>query len=295
MPAPPRDNLCRSVAFELRADEDASGDGLTLDGYAAVFDSPTEIDSWEGTFSEQIAFGAFRKSLQERTPKLQFDHGAHPLIGSLPIGRWESIKEERSTGLHTIGRLHDNWLVEPVRDAIAEGSVDGMSFRFSVVRDEWRDKDGVVLKPDELDSLLWNGAGKRGPLMRTLKEVKITEAGPVVWPAYADTSVGVRSRVTIDLARLGDPRERKTLARAVFLADAAQRDSTGPTETTDAPPVEGHPSSDTVESPDTPPAAPDGPDGHLSAPSRSRHAGLDLWLRKTRDTLLDIETRGRTP
>jgi len=42
----PIDNLTRSVAFELeRADSD--GDGLTLEGYAAVFDSETVIDSWE--------------------------------------------------------------------------------------------------------------------------------------------------------------------------------------------------------------------------------------------------------
>ena len=42
-----RDNLTRSVPFRLeRATED--GDGLTLEGYGAVFDTPTRIDSWEG-------------------------------------------------------------------------------------------------------------------------------------------------------------------------------------------------------------------------------------------------------
>jgi hypothetical protein len=142
------------------------------------------------------------------------------------------MTEEKGAGLHTVGRLANNWLVEPVRDAIAEGSVDGMSFRFSVVREEWRDANGKVLRdPVEIAELLWTPGG-RGPLMRTLKEVKITEAGPVVWPAYAETSVGVRSKVTIDLGRLrDDPEQRRLLAQAVLIADTTTRTTDGPGST----------------------------------------------------------------
>ena len=66
-----------------------------------------------------------------------WDHGQHPLIGSIPIGSVESIREDSHPtlapegGAHIVARLHDNWLIEPVRDAIKSGSVDGMSFRFS--------------------------------------------------------------------------------------------------------------------------------------------------------------------
>jgi len=232
---PQRDELCREAHFTLRAIEDASGDGLTIDGIAAVFNTPTRIDSWEGQFDEDIAPGAFRRSIRAKMPKLQFDHGHHPLIGSLPIGRWTSMEEEPA-GLRAVGRLHDNWLVDPVRDAINEGSVDGMSFRFSVVREQWRDNTGKTIREDELARLLWE-PGDRGPLQRTLLEVKISEAGPVVWPAYEQTSVGVRSKVvTIDLGRLTDPEQRKTLARAVFLADAASRHDGS--QTTDVAPDE---------------------------------------------------------
>ena len=128
-----RDNLTRSVPFRLeRATED--GDGLTLEGYGAVFDTPTRIDSWEGAFDEVIARGAFAKTLQERTPVIQFDHGHHPLVGSIPIGSPEILRED-AQGLYVKARLHDNWLIQPVRDAIASGSIDGMSFRFSVVKE----------------------------------------------------------------------------------------------------------------------------------------------------------------
>lgn len=237
--SPVREDLIRDVPLDLvRAEirDGEDGDGLTIEGYGAVFNAVTEIDSWEGNFEEVIAPGAFRRSIRTRMPKMQFDHGRHPLLGSVPLGRWD-VAEEDGHGLHVVGRLSDNWLVEPFRDAIADGGVEGMSFRFSVVREEWRDVNGKLIKPEELSDLLWYGAGERGPIRRTLKEVKVPEVGPVVWPAYEETSVGVRSQVvTIDLGRLTDPETRKTLARAVALADAANRSTEdGPQPTEDAP------------------------------------------------------------
>lgn len=279
-----REDLCREATFTLRAADDVSGDGLTIDGIAAVFNTPTRIDSWEGTFDEQLAFGAFRKSLSERMPKLQFDHGHHPLIGSLPIGRWTDMTEEKDAGLHSVGRLANNWLVEPVRDAIADGSVDGMSFRFSVVREEWRDAQGKVLRdPVEIAELLWS-PGDRGPLQRTLKEVKITEAGPVVWPAYQETSVGVRNKVTIDLGRLTDPRERTTLARAVFLADAATRTEEGAPPTIQESSVE-HP----AEASAAPPVNQSSSGEHPSTPLQRSSNPAREFAQTARGYLLSIE------
>lgn len=182
----PADNLVRNVEFR----SEPSDDGLNLEGYAAVFGAPTEINSHEGVFTEQIARGAFKRSLGQRTPVLQFDHGQHPLIGSMPIGVIRSIREDEH-GLKVKARLSDNWLIQPVRDAIRDGAIDGMSFRFRVIRDKWQ-KHG--------DSSL-----------RTIQEVELFEAGPVVWPAYSQTTVGVRSRQT--LANLEDPEVREEIAR----------------------------------------------------------------------------------
>lgn len=221
---PFREDLSRSAAFELlRADAVEGDDGLTIEGYGAVFNSVTHIASWEGDFDEVIAPGAFKKSLRENKPLMQFDHGRHPLLGSLPLGVYTTAEED-ARGLHVVGRLTDNWLIQPFRDAIRDGGVSGMSFRFSVVREDWTDKDGKKIKDDELTQLLWYGAGDRGPILRTLKELQVTEVGPVVWPAYSDTEVGVRSQppvVTIDLAHVDTPQARRDLARAVALADAA--------------------------------------------------------------------------
>jgi len=217
--------LSRSVPFEIR-DDAADGDGLTLDGYGAVFASPTRIDSWEGVFDEEIARGAFKKSLSERTPVLQFDHGRHPAIGSIPLGSFESLREDE-TGLHVLARLHDNWLVRPVRDAIASKSIPGMSFRFSVVKDEWRDATGKLVKPDDVQRLLWtsDSADPASILKRTLRQVNLYEVGPVVFPAYADTSVGVRSRELVSL--LTDPQVRAEVARLVGTPSKEPGDAEG--------------------------------------------------------------------
>lgn len=188
----PRDDLTRSVPFELTRAADDDGDGLTLEGYGAVFDTPTRIDSWEGRFDEVIARGAFAKTLKERTPVVQFDHGHHPLVGSIPIGVPEVLRED-AHGLFVRARLHDNWLVQPVRDAIRDGSINGMSFRFSVVKETFDESGDVPV--------------------RTVQEVKLYEVGPVVFPAYEATSVGVRDIA----ARLSDPEYRAHLARALIL------------------------------------------------------------------------------
>ncbi len=168
----PTEGLIRSVDFDLiRAD--AAGDGLTMEGYAAVFDSPTRIDSWEGQFDEQISRGAFKRTLNARRPVLQFDHGHDARTGSVPIGSIEELRED-DRGLFVRARLFDNPVVEPIRQAIAGGAIDGMSFRFRVNDDHWQ------RRADDVE-------------LRTIREVELYELGPVVFPAYDATSVGVRA------------------------------------------------------------------------------------------------------
>lgn len=219
-----RDGLLRVKPFQLAKRDGEGGeasDGLTLEGHAAAFNSPTVIDSWEGRFVEQIAPGAFKKTFRERTPVMQFDHGHHPLVGSIPIGRYKDVHED-DIGAYSLGRLHDNWLVEPVREAIESESIKGMSFRFSIVREEWRNLDGKLLKDDEEVLRLLMSDSDEEPV-RTLRELKVPEMGPVVFPAYEATDVGVRSgRTVIDLGELRtNPEARRTLAHTLYMAERA--------------------------------------------------------------------------
>lgn len=207
----PKDDVCRAVTFEIRNTTD-DGDGLTLEGYAAVFDTPTRIDSWfEGTFDEVIARGAFTKTLSERTPVLQFDHGRDAATGTVPIGAINEIGED-GNGLLVNARLHANDRVEPIRQAIESGAIDGMSFRFQVLREEWDETEEVPV--------------------RTIKEVKLFEVGPVVFPAYEATSVGVRSLLA-DLTN--EDRVRLVDSVRKDLADATDTGTSAP-DTDAAPP-----------------------------------------------------------
>ena len=170
-------DLFRSVPFELVTAE-ATGDGLTLEGYAAVFNRKALIKDWDGEFEEQIAPGAFADSLARRMPVLMFEHGKHPLIGSMPLGVIDPERtREDAKGLFISARLSDNWLIQPVRDAVRDRAVTGMSFRFPAPAEEdqrWQKRTG---KPD----------------LRTLLRLDVPELGPVVFPAYEPTTATVRS------------------------------------------------------------------------------------------------------
>lgn len=294
---PPLESV-REAPFSLVRSEDDSeqNDGLTLDGYGAVFNRETIIDSYEGKFREKIAPGAMKRSFRESPPKVQFDHGRHPMIGSIPIASLRSISEEVDPvlapegGAHVVARLFDNWLMEPVRDAIAGGAVNGMSFRFSVVREQWETPDGKVIRDEdqlmaELRRTWYDDVPDNELLVRTLKELKVPEIGPVTWPAYADTSVSMRSKV-IDLGRLHDPEQRKLLAEAVFIADAASQDETAQRDADDE-----HEESSAVERPEesddaqrsTPPCVGERPSKPLNA--------RQLLLRNQRDTLINIKRK----
>lgn len=213
---------------EFRASEGA--DGQTLEGYAAVFNAWTDIRDQMGVYKERIAPGAFKRSIGQRTPVLQFDHGTHPLFGSLPLGGISVLREDRN-GLFVKARLSDNWLVEPVRDAIRDGGVTGMSFRFRVIADEWgTDGDKET---------------------RTIKEVELLELGPVVFPAYEQTSVAVRSLVGVL-----DDEQRAELARelvAVIHRAVPTEDRTDAGDEDSTPSVAEGPASD--DGPDEPPVA----------------------------------------
>lgn len=165
----------------LRAEED--DEGRTLEGYAAVFDEWTEIDSWfEGHFLERIAPGAFQNTLAKRGDRVKvlFNHGFDPSIGDKPLGK-PARMEEDGTGLFTETPLARTSYNDDLIELLRSGAIDGMSFRFKVTEEEWN-KD-----PEASD------ANPRGLKERTIRSLDLYEYGPVTFPAYAATTAGVRS------------------------------------------------------------------------------------------------------
>jgi len=160
--------------YEMRA----TPDGLTLEGYAAVFNVrslPMSFTNVGGgkRFREIIHPGAFTKSLSEKPDMtLRYQHNLTTLpLGRTKAGTLELTEDER--GLLARATLPDNEWGRPIRDSIVRGDISGMSFRFQKVIDRWEEKpDGHERHLHEV---------KLGP------EVSITD-----YPAYPDTSVAVR-------------------------------------------------------------------------------------------------------
>jgi len=235
----------RVVPFLLR-DAAEPGDGNTLDGYASVFGVETIIDSWEGRFKEQFLSGSMKKTFRNQTPIIQFDHGRHPTIGSLPVAHFdpgyprEETDPERAPngGAHVVAQLHQSALFEPVREVISTGTVNGMSIRFAPTKERWYWPDGKQVRNDaEIEAELYRTWREDVPdeelLRRDIVECDVAEMGPVVWPAYTTTSVGVRS--------LPDDRQDGTQREALIRDLAARRadPTTDPIAAPDAPSTGG--------------------------------------------------------
>jgi HK97 family phage prohead protease len=232
----PRDNLYRGfagagIAPELRADDDAGGGtGSLMFGHFAVFDQWTEIHSWyEGDFLETLVAGSFTKTIAENRDqvKVQFDHGYDFHVGDSPLGPIEDLSEDNTGAYYEVPLLDTDYnrgrilpmLQGRTIDGRNLGSVLGASFRFRVIKDEWDEEPGRSdHNPDGLPE-------------RTIKEVRLYEFGPVVFPAYDGATAAVRSIGLTDhyLERRRELRSARTTTRPPAELPA------GPTTGSDAP------------------------------------------------------------
>jgi HK97 family phage prohead protease len=151
----------------LIAPLEVRAESRTIAGYAAVFNSETDIG---GMFREQIAKGAFKPSLNADVRAL-FDHDTSHVLGRTKAGTLRMSEDDH--GLAVEIDLPDTQTGRDLRESMARGDIDGMSFGFRVTKQEW-DESGEV------------------PL-RTIREVELFEVSVVTFPAYADTEVALRS------------------------------------------------------------------------------------------------------
>jgi HK97 family phage prohead protease len=149
--------------IEARSEEGAG----TLVGYAAVFNSPTEIGTW---FTEVIAPGAFAEAIRNDDVRALFNHRDSEVLGRTKAGTLRLSEDAR--GLRYEIDLPDTSLGKDLRVSIERGDITGSSFTFYAKREEW----------DETVS----------PPKRTVLEVELLDVGPVTFPAYPDTEVAMR-------------------------------------------------------------------------------------------------------
>lgn len=157
----------RAVATEIRAVD--TDKGPVIEGYAAVFDR--ESEELFG-FREKIQRGAFMKTLLEKPDvRALWNHDLSQVLGRTKSGTLELWEDE--IGLKM--RLRPPESAADKVESIKRGDVDGMSFGFRVIKDEWDNS--------------------RTPTLRTLTELELFEVSPVTFPAYPATAgkLNVRS------------------------------------------------------------------------------------------------------
>jgi HK97 family phage prohead protease len=150
-----------------------------------------------GLFRERISPGAFRDTIANDDIRASFNHNLDRILGRKSAGT--ATFSEDSKGLrYSVKVNEDDPNARSVAAMIARRDVAGSSFWF---------------EPLSHDDEEWEPGGKNELPLRTLKRVRLIEAGPVAMPAYKQTSVTVADvRAREQMLRL-----RETLALRIRL------------------------------------------------------------------------------
>lgn len=182
-------------AMKLRgADDD---DTIILDGYAAVFDSKSEV-MWD--FVEIIRHGAFAKTLRETNDICAFNAHLHQQV----LARTPDtlVVEEDEHGLRTEITIEPKitYAMDLVH-SIRRKDIRKMSFGFWPIKTRW-----TITKDDEPD-------------LCEILEAALFDVSPVAFPAYPATNIGEREFEIEGMTRraaLGDTRAAANLSRYVL-------------------------------------------------------------------------------
>lgn len=162
-------------ALEVRAT------GSRLEGYAAVFNSPSAD---LGGFVETIAPGAFADSLRRGDDVLAlYHHDTRAVLGRSRAGTLRLREDGR--GLFFELDVANTSAGRDVLESVGRGDITGASFGFRALRDTW-------------------GTGKK-PATRELLEVELLDVTITPSPAYPATVV---SRRSLDAAHEAERRAR---------------------------------------------------------------------------------------
>lgn len=175
-----RDNL------QLRSEENS--DELIIEGYFALFDTPTKLT--DGLY-EEIKQGAFTNSIKNNDVRCLFNHNSEIVLGRTGNNTLELFEDEK--GLY--GKVHINKDDKQALDIYARvkrEDINACSFGFYPVKEEpIKYEDGVMYQVYEADTL----------------EVSI-----VTFPQYPETEIKARSKqLEMDKAKQLEVRKQQLL------------------------------------------------------------------------------------
>lgn len=185
---------------ELRVVRKDDGALPKIEGYAAVFNS----DSEDMGFVERIAPGAFKGALKRSDARALFNHDPNYVLGRQSSGTL-TLKEDK-TGLFMSVQPPDTQLIrDMVLSPIERGDITQQSFGFTIEADEW---EGL-----ETDK----------PIRTITKIRELWDVSAVTYPAYPDTTVGLRS---LEAAR-AEAQEKPLPLKITITIDGKVLDFTG--------------------------------------------------------------------
>ena len=168
----------RDIVQEVKLETREGQSTPVIQGYAALFDVETEIGSRYGAFKESVAPGAFKKTIDAggRVVSL-YNHDSNYLLGSTTAGTMKVMEDMRGLWIEVVPP--DTQVGRDVVESIRRGDIQGQSFMFVITKEEWT----IASEKGQFDH-------------RRILEVDLFEAGPVVFPSYEATSVGLRSETS---------------------------------------------------------------------------------------------------
>lgn len=185
----------RGLTFDdagVQIRDDASG-AARFNGYASVFNTRTAIGNpltWG--FYEEVADGAFTKTLSEGDARMLIDHDSYYVVSRVSAGTLFLSQDQR--GLLTDSALNDDLsYVRDFKTNVQVRNITGMSFGFMVTKDDWVDEDVST-----------SDGNTASVEVRTIREVKLIEVSGVTFPAYEETTAGLRHSIVPALLRRGD-------------------------------------------------------------------------------------------
>ena len=177
-----KETVTRAYNFELRAENDEeNGDHIV--GRPIVYDSKTDL----GYFDEIIERGALKKTnLKDVRFLVNHNTDMIPLARSRNNNENSTMQmevDEKGMSIRVNLDTENNSEAKNLYSAIKRGDISGMSFMFSIDKEEW----------EELES---------DHPTRRIKEIgTVLEVSAVTFPAYEATEISARSKEALESAR----------------------------------------------------------------------------------------------
>lgn len=170
-------------------------------GHAAVFNVRTAIGNpLKWGFYEQVAPGTFTKTISEGDARMLIDHDSYYVVSRVSADTLNLAQDAR--GLATDSALDQE--LSYVRDLqvnLRNRNITGMSFGFRTVKDEW-----------DVEEVQTSDGNTAEVEVRTILEVKLIEVSAVTFPAYEETTAGLRHSLVPALLQRGDAEAIKRAA-----------------------------------------------------------------------------------